>query len=272
MEDDMKISLFAWSFPELTLKECAGLARVLGIPAIDIGFFYRASLDRGSIRDDPEAALGLVTGLGVDLACMYHFFGATMIDRNLADPSARAINIDLHQTARFCSAAAIPTIFVLPGMVNPGQTRASAYDEAARTLAPMIEICAAEGVTLTIEPNVRSFLEAPDQTLRFLRSVPGLKLTIDYSHFVCLGYPNGAVDPLLPHAAHLHMRQTRAGRLQDKADFGTINCASIIGDLRAQGYAGYLACEHLHKDYINARGDDVLTEVVRMRDLIRRFL
>ena len=102
--------------------------------------------------------------------------------------------------------------------------------------------------------------------------MPGLKLTIDYSHFVCLDYPNEAVDPLLPHAAHGHMRQTRAGRLQDKADFGTINCASIIGDLRAHGYAGYLACEHLHQDYINARGDDVLTEVVRMRDLIRRFL
>jgi len=100
--------------------------------------------------------------------------------------------------------------------------------------------------------------------------VPGLTLTLDYSHFACLGYPNEAVDPLLPMATHVHIRQARAGRLQDKADFGTINFAAIIGDLRALGYRGYLACEHLHQDYINARSDDVLTEVVGMRNLIQR--
>ena len=38
----------------MTLKEVGGLAKVLGIPAIDVGPFYAAALDKARILSDPK--------------------------------------------------------------------------------------------------------------------------------------------------------------------------------------------------------------------------
>ena len=43
----MQLSVTAWSFPQLNLAEVAAVAKVIGIEAIDIGYFYRSALDRG---------------------------------------------------------------------------------------------------------------------------------------------------------------------------------------------------------------------------------
>ena len=42
----IRFSVTSWSFPQLTLDEVGGLAKVLGIAAIDIGYFYRSALDK----------------------------------------------------------------------------------------------------------------------------------------------------------------------------------------------------------------------------------
>ena len=42
----MRLSVTSWSFPALTLPEVAGVARALGIGAIDTGYFYRSALSR----------------------------------------------------------------------------------------------------------------------------------------------------------------------------------------------------------------------------------
>ena len=86
------------------------------------------------------------------------------------------------------------------------------------------------GVTLTIEPHVHSYLESPALVLDLLDKVPGLKLTLDYAHFVCLGYRQDEIDVLAPHAAHVHLRQAKAGELQTKLAKGTINIGAQLGD------------------------------------------
>ena len=46
----MKLSVTAWSFPVLSLDEVGGLAKVLGIEAIDVSFFYASALDRAIVQ------------------------------------------------------------------------------------------------------------------------------------------------------------------------------------------------------------------------------
>ena len=53
----MKLSLTTWSLRGLTLDEAAGLSRVLGIGALDLGYFYRPGLDKEALIAEPTATM-----------------------------------------------------------------------------------------------------------------------------------------------------------------------------------------------------------------------
>ena len=125
---------------------------------------------------------------------------------------------------------------------------------------------------LTVEPHVHSFLETPALALDLLSRVPGLKLTLDYAHFICLGWRQDEIDAPAPHAAHVHLRQARPGALQAKLDQGTINIEAQLHALQSAGFAGHLALEVVHQDYMDTLHDDVLTETIRLRDRVGAWL
>ncbi|PPE81987.1 sugar phosphate isomerase/epimerase [Kaistia algarum] len=266
----MKLSLTSWSLPACTLEEAAGISKVLGIGSLDLGYFFGPAIDKVALLAEPERAAERVLALGIDLPNLYHLFGDSLADRNLADERHIERNLaDFRQVARFCQAAAIPTVFVLPGVINPGQNRRDALEVSAASLRDLLPVAQAAGVTLTIEPHVHSYLESPALVLELIDKVPGLKLTLDYAHFTCLGWRQDEIDVLAPHAAHVHLRQSKIGELQTKLDKGTINIAAELGTLREAGYSGRLSIEYTFQDYMNSLYDDILTETIRMRDLVR---
>lgn len=261
----MRLSVTSWSFPGLTLPEVAGLAKVLGIPAIDVGLAYRAGLDKAEVLADPLAAAEQLRGLGVGIANYYHVFGEGLAERNLARPGTVDGNArDLERVLEFAGAAGIGTVFVLPGIVNPGQSREEAARVSAESLRVLLEVPGARE-RLCVEPHVQSWVESPGLAMRLVEAT-GVRLALDYAHFVCLGYRQEEVDPLAPFAAHVHLRQARPGALQAKFAQGTINFPALFGTLRDAGYQGALALEAVHQDYMGTLHDDVLTETVAMRD------
>ncbi|WP_421726211.1 sugar phosphate isomerase/epimerase family protein [Bauldia sp.] len=265
-----KLTLTSWSLPACSLREAAGIAKVLGIDGLDIGYFYGPALDKARLLAEPERVADEVLEFGVALPCLYHLFGNTLGDRNLADRRFLDQNAaDLKQAVAFCVRAGVGVIFVLPGICNPGQGRREALAESAESLKRLLPIAAEAGVTLTIEPHVHSYLESPTLVLELLDKVPGLKLTLDYGHFACLGYRQEEVDPLVSHAAHMHLRQAKSGELQTKLEKGTLNMAAQLATLRDAGYDGYLALEYTHQDYMDSWYDDILTETIRLRDVVR---
>ncbi|WP_284316428.1 sugar phosphate isomerase/epimerase family protein [Labrys miyagiensis] len=269
----MKLSLTSWSLRACSLDEAAAISRALGINALDIGYFYGPALDKAELLAHPGKAAERVRGLGIDLPNFYHLFGSTLSDRNLANPANREANeADLKIVAGFCKRAGIPTIFVLPGVCNPGQGRAVALKESAESLRRLLPLAQDQGVQLTIEPHVHSFLESPQLVLDLLGAVPGLKLTLDYAHFVCMGWRQDEIDALAPHAAHVHLRQARPGALQTKVHQGTINFEAQLATLRDAGYSGRLSLEYVHQDYMDTLHDDVLTETIVLRDQVKAWL
>ena len=86
-----------------------------------------------------------------------------------------------------------------------------------------------------------------------------------------MGYRQDEIETLVPHAGHIHLRQAKQGHLQNKLEEGTINFPSLLGALRDAEYGGWLAIEYVHQAYMNTLFDDVLTETVRMRDLVRNW-
>jgi sugar phosphate isomerase/epimerase len=273
VEGGLRLSLPAWSFPSATLPEVRGIARALGFDGLDVGHFYASGLDRAHVLAEPEAAGEELREGGMPVSTYYHHFGDGIVDRNVALPEARAANLaDFERLARFCRAAGIPALFVLPGMLTPGRTVGEAIAAAGETLRHGVEIVGQHGVTLTVEPHVRSIVESPEAVLELLAAAPGLKLALDPSHFICLGYPQDRLDPLLPHAAHVHLRQARPGRLQERSVHGMLNLDAFLSALVAGGYDGWVAPEPLHQDFIDSWNVDVVTEVIAMRDLVRAWV
>jgi sugar phosphate isomerase/epimerase len=268
----MRLSGTTWSFPALTLAEACAVWRALGIEAVDLGLLHRPALDRAAILADPDAAARALAPLGMRVANLYWLFGDGLEDRAVSDPAALEANLaDLDAVLRFAAALGARSLFVLPGVLAPGVTRGAAMAAAAAALGAMTAAAARFGIALTVEPHVGGLLDSPARTLELVERTPGLRLTLDYAHFVCMGHPQAAVDALAPHAAHVHMRQARPGALQAKWGEGVIDLAAVVERLAEAGYDGFLSIEYVHQAYMNTLHDDVLTETVRMRDFLRSF-
>lgn len=267
----MKLSLTAWSFPACTLEECAAISRALGIGALDVGLFYRSALNKSEILSDPTAAAERLNPLGVSLPNYYHLFGEGLGGQNLSLPGTIAQNIkDIAQVLAFADAASIGSVFILPGIINPGQSRDQAAHYATESLHALLEVASHHRAKLCVEPHVQSWAESPSLVQRLIDQT-GIGLALDYSHFACLGYRQEEVDPLAKHAVHVHLRQAKMGHLQAKFAQGTLNFPAMFATLRDAGYQGHLALEAVHQDYMNTLSEDVLTETISMRDCFQNW-
>lgn len=262
----MYLSLTAWSLPSCTLQEAAAISKALGIGALDVGLFYRSALDKQLILSDPLAAAKGLADLGVKLPNYYHLFGNGLEGRNLAMPGSQDENLkDLAQVLKFADAAGIGSVFILPGVINPGQSREQAEAVSTVSLRAMMALASDHEAALCIEPHVHSFAESPSIVHRLVEQT-GVRLALDYSHFACLGYRQEEIDPLARYASHVHLRQAKMGSLQTKFAHGTLNFPAMFGTLRDAGYQGALAIEPVHQGYMNTLFEDVLTEIITMRD------
>ena len=132
----MRLSLTSWSLPACTLPEAVAITKALAIPALDLGYFHGPALDKAALLAEPVRAAERVRALGLHVPSFYHLFGSSLADRNLADPRHRAANeADFKSVAAFCARAGIDTIFVLPGVCNPGQGRAEALPSRPKACA-----------------------------------------------------------------------------------------------------------------------------------------
>lgn len=267
----MHLSLACWSFPALTLEEVAGVARAIGVGSLDVGLAGRSALDRELILSDPLAAAQGLRGLGVGFANYYHVFGQGLTGRNLSLPGTIDANArDLEQVLTFADAAGIGSVFILPGVVNPGQSRDQAARAGIESLTALADVARGFRAALCFEPHVQSWCETPDLARRTVEA-SGVRLALDHAHFACLGYRQEEIDALAGLAAHVHLRQAKSGALQAKFAQGTLNFPALFGALRDAGYSGALALEAVHQDYMNTLFDDVMTETIALRDAFREW-
>jgi sugar phosphate isomerase/epimerase len=262
----MYLSLATWAFARLTLAEVSAVAKAIRLDAIDISTRYLPGLDKTRLLADPEATAAGLTSLALPVANYFHHFGADTADRNLALKGSIEANVrELERVLTFADAASIPTVFFLPGLINPGQSGRQAFDISVDSLRAMMDVAAGFRANICIEPAMRSIAETPAMAEELVQQT-GIGLALDYSHFVCLGYTQDQIDPLVQYAKHVHLRQARPGHLQAGFDKGTINFPAMFGHLRDAGYQGALAIEFIRQLFTNDGPDDVLTETVLMRD------
>ena len=96
-------------------------------------------------------------------------------------------------------------------------------------------------------------------------------MTLDYTHFTRAGLPDEAIEPLLDHASHIHVRGARAGRLQAPFKDSTIDYKTMFHRLAGRDYPGWLGIEYVWIDWEHCNECDNLSETILFRDFLRNL-
>lgn len=271
MSSSIKLAGATWSWVGTTLAESAATYRALGIHAIDLLAAPGKPLDPYEIAADPRRHAQQVRNLGAELSNLLLLFGTDFHDRALNHPdrAIRRQNLESFKgVLEFCVAAGCYSVCVLPGVEQAGYSASSALNWTAEELASMNSLAGEAGVLLVYEPHVESILQNPNAALAFAQQHADIKLVIDYSHGISLGYTIDDLEPLLPYAGHVHLRQAKPGKIQARWDEGAIDFSSLIQKLKQTDYRGFVTIEYEHDPFWEMDRCDVMCETIKMRDAV----
>jgi sugar phosphate isomerase/epimerase len=165
------------------------------------------------------------------------------------DPDARRRAAMLEAFRKVCACAAeagLSHIMGVPGEPKVNNAPDHGMGISLDTLPHMQEIAGQTGVGLTIEPHTGSLLTTPEATLEMLNRLPGMKLSLDYSHYIGAGFPPEDLLPLHPHALHIHAKPARKGVPKCLFYDGDDYFEPLIKDLVAIGWDGVVAMECMY--------------------------
>ena len=165
-----------------------------------------------------------------------------------------------------CEAKHVST---LPGVYFDSEPRAASWRRCCDELAWRVEQAGKYSITFGVEAHRGSIAPAPRQAEQLVHDVPGLTLTLDYTHFTRAGLPDAVVEPLVRHATHFHARGARKGRLQTTFSDNVINYTRILKAMRNHSYSGYIGIEYVWTDWEHCNEVDNLSETIRFRDFLR---
>lgn len=271
---NIPLSCADFTFPLLSHGNACRIISMLGLEGVDIGFFAGRSHIRPEDVRGREAAVGAETGrrladLGLKVSDLFFQPGENLAQRaaNHPERAEREQGWEMFQRAvEFAVASGTRHIGGLPGMdFGTAGDLALAAEESCRRAA----LAAKADLVYGVEPHVGSLIATPAKTLEFLKLAPGVKLILDYGHFIHAGFPNEEVHQLLPHASHFHARGGAKGRLQTAVSENAIAFEEIHARLRALGYPGWICLEYVWIDWQGCNRCDNLSETILLREIFR---
>ena len=276
----MELTCTSFSFPMLSFADAAKVIALIGLPYLDVGAHEGGChIQPSQVEANPRAATEMIrravdeAGLGV--SDFFPTFGNGFRDRpvNALDPAVREANRRRFRAiVEVASGIGAKGITLLPGVIWEEVGPDRSFELSIEELRRLVPIAHDAGLRLSVECHLESVAEPPTRALELIQAVPGLTLTLDYSHFIANGYTPEDVHPLIPHAGHFHARQARDGFLQASHRDGTLDFRDIVGRLIRSGYAGDLCLEYTWQEWRGANNVDVLSETILLRDLLREVI
>lgn len=153
----------------------------------------------------------------------------------------------------------------LPGMPYGDDAMTVANEE----LAWRVGRAEARGISFGVEAHVGSSEPSPAEALAMIRAVPGLTLTLDYTHFAHQGVSDEDVEPMIEYASHFHARGGCKGRLQSSFKENAIDYDRIVTAMCKMNYAGWIGVEYIWIDWERCNECDNLSETILFRNFFR---
>jgi sugar phosphate isomerase/epimerase len=273
---NLRLATADYSFPKLEWEQTLRLARDIGMQAMDIGLFAgRSHLDPDEVLSNPaEAAARVSTALranDLDIADVFGQPGRVFEENavNHPDPAIRRRAEEFfHRILEFAARCNAKHLTLLPGVHFAQETYEDSVKRCAEELAWRTTAAAKSGITFAVEAHIGSIVPTPAQAKRLLESVPGLTLTLDYTHFTYQGLPDDAIEPLLAYASHFHARGACQGKLQAPLKESTIDYRRVLRAMKGVNYSGFVVLEYVWVDWMGCNQVDNLSETVLLRDLL----
>jgi sugar phosphate isomerase/epimerase len=253
----MKLGAMTFSFEPGTLHDIVQRIRAMGLDTIDLDV-RTPPLDKTSCARRPREQAALVRRIlsehEMEVSEIFVLHCGDPI--NHPDPAKRAASRELFAgMATFCREVGAGSIMMSPGPLHEAIGHDASVELAVSELRLMQEVCARNGLQLSIEPHWHSLAESPDMARYFCEQVSGLRLTLCYAHFIAQGYAQSEIEPLHAYTHHMHARQAKMGFTNVPKHEGIIDYARIIRGLASAGWDGVICLEYNPKLIANAVGE-----------------
>ncbi len=264
------------SFGVVPLDAAFRIIKALELDHADlIAATYPQQLDPYALAAEPEREAERIGNLaaeaGVRLSGCFVGFRERL---TTADPEQRWRLSELYgAVGRLAHRLGIVHVQTGFGRADPTLSADEQFAVIVDNVRAVQKAVAAEGAELLVEAQRGAAISTPDALERLLHEVPGLRINHDPGQFACQGFEQESYGPLYAATAHIHMRQARPGALQEKLELGTVDFRRVVRALQAVGFDGVYATEYVHfAGSADCANVDVVTETVKMRDLIREEL
>jgi sugar phosphate isomerase/epimerase len=264
-----RISCSEYSFPAVPGQhERIGIVRLLGFELVDVALF----LDEGDrlVADPASVAEALRASLVENRLASEDLFLAVGETVEEIAPNQRDAALRERGRREFAAAAEVAAALGIPGItILPGVTWAedpdASWSVCVEELSWRVEAASARGLGLRIEPHAGSIVPVPEGASRLCAEVPGLRLTLDVSHFELQSVTLDRMLTLAPLAGHLHVRAAKPGAIQVRFGDNETDFAALVDALRGAGYTGAYCVEYVPMPKWRCDELDVVTEALAMR-------
>ena len=176
--------------------------------------------------DNPEAALQrLRRGPALIPSSLHLDFGPV----DWSDPVTR------RRFEGLCRLAKSLSVAVLTMHAAPAGTP---LDDEIKRLTQILSTAMREGLVLALLTHSETLTGDPNVAIALCEAIPGLRLTLDPSHFLQGAQPHSDFDALFPYAQNVHLRDTgqAPGEFQVRVGQGQVDYARIVTMLQRYHY------------------------------------
>ena len=267
-----------FTFPLLPHDRVLDLVAALELDGIDIGLFEGRShlwpsREFANLAQSARTLKNKLADRGLAPADVFLQLDPDFVPYAINQPdSARRQHArdQFLRTLDYASQLGSPHVTTLPGVYFEQIESADAsWQRSQAELAWRVEQARQHNLAFSVEAHVGSLAPNPSEAERLVRGVPGLTLTLDYTHFTRAGLPDSEIESLVQFATHFHVRGARQGRLQTPFKDNMIDYARVLRAMRATNYSGYLGIEYVWIDWEHCNECDNLSETILFRDFLR---
>ncbi len=272
-----KLACADFTFPLLPHDKVVQLIAMLELDGVDIGLFEERShlwpsREFENVEKSARRLRATLDANGLLPADVFLQMAPdfTPFAINHPEPERRAQARDwFAKTLDYAAAAGAGHATTLPGVCFEQESAADSWKRSVEELHWRVGRAKDYGIVFAVEAHVGSIAPDPKSAAALVEQVPGLTLTLDYTHFTRLGISDAEVEPLVRHASHFHLRGACRGRLQAPLKQSTIDYRRVLEAMDRVGYSGWLGIEYVWIDWEHCNECDNLSETILLRDLLR---
>ncbi len=274
---ESKFACADFTFPLLPHDDVLALIAMLGFTGVDIGLFEERShlwpsREFANVEASARQLKAKLDARGLQAADVFLQLAEDFTPYAINQPDdarRRQARESFLRTLDYAAACGCRHVTTLPGVTFPDEAPASSWSRAVDELAWRVEQTQAYGLIFGVEAHVGSIVSEPLAAARLIEAVPGLTLTLDYTHFTRLGMADREIEPLVKYASHFHVRGAREGRLQESFARNAIDYARVYAAMQETDYPGWIGIEYVWIDWEHCNECDNLSETILFRDFLR---